>query len=268
MIISDSYPGTFSLLDSAASFSVSGTLELGPESQYNGSADIENTGLIAVSAGGTLLASGNEPTELANSGTIAASSGVIDITTAIANTGMITAALGGSATTMTIGGAVTGAGTLAISGAGTMALGGTVAAGQVVQLGAGTETLALTNAAASAGFSGTLDGFAKGDSVVLSGENISSARFSGASIIATISTGGSIVLATGTQLQGSLSVIENSGNATLTYASGEPSLRDWSAGTAMGNESHAALAPHEFGGVLPRWEGSALDMILSHRPWH
>ena len=158
--------------------------------------------------------------------------------------------------------------TIAITGAGTLALGSTVAAGQIVQFGAGTETLDLTKVAASKGFSGTLDGFAKGDAVVLSGENITSASFSGASIIATISTGGTIALATGAPLTGSISVSENSGNATLTYASGAPSLQDWSAGGVTENESHAAMAPYEVNGALPRWDAPALDMILLHHPWH
>ena len=252
------------LIASMGTIDVAGTRQLGTDS-YIG---LDNSGTIALSSGGSLFVSSYSYSEIVNEGTITSNAGAIDITTGMTNSGLISDAFGGAATTLAIGGAITGAGTIALANAGTLALGGTVAAGQVVQFGAGAETLDLTQATASMGFSGTLDGFSKGDAIVLSGENVSSARFSGTSIVAALSSGGSIVLVTGGKLRGSISVAENSGNATLTYASSQPSLQDWSAGTATQIGAHAALAPHEAGGVPPRWEGFGLDLMLMHRPWH
>ncbi len=251
---SDNY-GVTTPITSMGTFDIAGSLQIGAGYYY---AVLDNTGTIAVSSGGTLSVgpNGNGLTTLANGGTIASTSGVIDIAAPVMNSGLISDSFGGAARTATIDGAVTGAGTIALAGAGTLALGGTVAAGQIVQFGTTTETLDLTQAQASAGFSGTLDGFTKGDLIILGGETVSSARFSGHSIIATLSTGGSIVLATGTALRGALSVSENSGNATLTYTSSQPSLRDWSAAEVTRNDVQTPWAQHE---IAPA--------CLVTRPW-
>jgi hypothetical protein len=256
----DEYSGA--LLTSMGTFAVAGTLQLGYGQEYT---DVNTTGAIDISATGTLLVQANADTIFTNGGTIAAASGLIDIAASITNTGLISDAFGGSAILATIGGAITGAGTIAITNAGTLALGGTVASGQIIQFGSGVEMLTLGK---PPGFLGTLDGFAKGDSVILSGETVSSARFTGTSIVATLSAGGRIVLATGSHLSGALIVDDVSGNATLTYASGAPSLQDWSAFGSTPSESLAAPATRDFAGALPRWDAQALGMILSHRPWH
>jgi len=117
----------------------SGTINFGE--RFSGFADVTiDTGAAWGFAGGETLAASLAVT---NDGTILA----------LGSTGL------------TIGGAVTGLGTID-SGDGRLALEGSVAAGQIVLMGGADETLSLGDAG---GFGGTIEGFAGGDALVLTG---------------------------------------------------------------------------------------------------
>ena len=231
------------ILTNQGTMAVAGTLALGGSYAI---ANLDNTGIIDISSGGTMLASSNPDTILTNGGVIAATDGTLDLT-AVTNTGLISATFKTAPGTATIAGSLTGAGTVALTGTGTLALGGTVAAGQLISLGSGTETMLFTNTTADTGFGGTIGGFAKGDSITFTGETLTAASFVGQSIVATLSTGGTIALATTSALSGGLSVTNAKGNASITYTNAEASGHGWSGG---------ALAAHP----LPaHWEPSVFD---------
>jgi len=190
------------------------SLAAGPTSSLGNSAGISD-GTFVVTTGATFDTSGN----------------YLDITVNLVNDGTY-AYSGGSGNEQTITGAVSGSGEIALDSAQiALAIGGAVASGQTIAFLSTDQTLSLQTATAQSSFDGTLSGFAAGDSIAIvrqsASVSLTGGSFVGDSIVATLSTGATIALATSSALSGSFTIDDNSqtGTDTLTYAG--PAARDW-----------------------------------------
>ena len=140
-----------------------------------------------------------------------------------------------------------------------------VGSGQTINfIGSAAANITLGNAKASSNFAGTLGGFAVGDSVTLGGETVSSAAFKGDSIVATLSTGKTISIATSSALKGHLTI---GGQSNEIIYENTPGMQDWPAHAAIGNAPDGMRVEswHEAGGALPQGDAWGGDILV---PWH
>jgi hypothetical protein len=167
---------------------------------------------------------------------------------------------------------VAGSGTIVLGSEGTSSvelnLTSSVGSGQTIQfIVAGSEV--FLNAAAEQSFNGSFAGFAVGDQIALSGD-VQSAAFKGDSIVATLTNGTTLALATTSALTGSLSVLFEAGpnESLLTYQPAGATLNDFAPPVsaerpieATGKAQPVAFAwfdPHAHDlGWNPVWHGQA-----------
>ena len=145
-------------LDMAGGLEVTGT---GSLAMQGGMAFTPDSAGLTVDAGGTVSGNGTIALAVANSGTITASGGALDIT-----------------------GAVSGGGALAITGSSSLELGG--ATSETVAFGAAGETLKLDQ---PGGFTGAITGLVAGDTIDLGGEIVTNAVINGTTLMVTTATG-------------------------------------------------------------------------------
>ncbi len=239
--------GTFTVWGGAVTSS--GTIAIGTKVDFTiGSADFTNTGLIEIGRSGAVLnldtagyfesADGGR-SSFTNAGTIALARGsLVELTgngtfpmvpisneagavisgygavdVGIVNDGLVQASGG----TLAVADAVSGTGTLQVDGGATLQLAG-VGAGGIADFSGTGGVLGLSPMS----FLGAIGGFASGDTIDLANTAASSARFSGDSILLTLTAGGTLTLDTTSALSGSLTVITGtSGNSLITYASSD-----------------------------------------------
>jgi hypothetical protein len=191
-------------------------VELDTYNFYNASAfgqtSFYNAGTVSM-AGGTLgeITAGGSFAEVPMLNAAGASiAGFGTVAVAVTNDGLVQASGGTLALTQ----AADGSGTLQVDSGASL---------QLASVGSG-ETAAFSGAGGALGlapmaFLGTIAGFASGDSIDLAGTVASSARFSGDSILVTLTAGGSLTLDTSTALTGALSVTAGAhGDSLITYA--------------------------------------------------
>lgn len=161
------------------------------------------------------------------------------IAAGLVNNGTVTVT--GSAAAAAITGAISGSGTIALAGAGdTVTFANPAGSGQTIAFLGHNDVLAFASPQAAA-TGATLAGFAVGDQVRIQGGTVTSAGFTGDSIVATLSTGATISLATSSALTGSLAIGNSDGTATLTYVANTGAE---SHGWSLPGESSASLTPH------------------------
>jgi hypothetical protein len=140
-----------------------------------------------------------------------------DFTASLVNDGAIYTYNGSFGFGDTFAGGVSGNGTIMLSTVTTQSyfshIAGAIGSGQTVMFTGSDTGLRFDNAAAVSAFAGTLAGFSVGDTLLLP-EDVTAARFVGDSIVATLTAGGTVSLATATALSGSLSV----NGDVITYA--------------------------------------------------
>ena len=218
-----------------------------------GHAGIDNLGGTIVAAGGTLAIDLGAGNLLHNSGTLAATTGMLSVAGALDNQGVVFANGGG----VVLGGAVTGSGTMKLAAASQITVLGSVdVAESVIFLSPG----ALLTVGTPAQMGGLISGLAVGDTIDLQGLLADSAVFSGDSL--TLLNGGTTVGSLrfiGSYPSNGINVTpDDLGGSDLTvacFASGTRLL------TAAGEVAVEALAPGDLvvthsGRLRPaRWIG-------------
>ena len=135
-----------------------------------GSLSLQGSSGLVVTSKGTYDLTGNGYIYAATAGDTIANQGVIEktagtgkslVTAAVANTGTVEAASG----TLDLTGTISGTGTLDIEGSAALELGGIIGAAQTADFGNGNGTLRVDN---SAGFHAAVSGFGAGDAITLS----------------------------------------------------------------------------------------------------
>jgi hypothetical protein len=244
-ITADLAGGTFTVW--GGQVTSSGTIVVGSKVDFTiGSADFTNTGLIEVGRSGATLtldtagyfeSADVAPSSFTNAGTILLTHGalaeltgngifpMVPITNAsgavisgygtvdvgIVNEGLVQASGG----TLALTDAVSGAGTLQVDAGATLQLAG-VGVGGIANFSGAGGVLGLSPMS----FLGAIGGFAAGDTIDLASTAASSARFSGDTILVTLTAGGTLTLDTTSALSGSLTVTAGtSGDSVIAYAS-------------------------------------------------
>jgi hypothetical protein len=161
---------------------------------------VTGTGGFTVASGATLILDGATPATLNNSGTVYDTSGLLNIQS------------------------LSGTGSLVVQNGGTLEFAG--ATGQDVGFSGSNATLRFDN---FAGYSGTLVGFAQGDTLVLAGTSATTAFVSGSSLVVmnNSSTVDTIQVAGSYAPGASFSVVNSGGNAVVSNTSGAPLQQDF-----------------------------------------
>jgi hypothetical protein len=159
------------------------------------------------------------------------------ISAGVMNNGSLLVAPGSSAT---VAGSVSGDGTIHVSNNASLGIEGRIGTGETLDLSGGTHNnFGLLTTLAERGFAGTIAGFAPSDQIELAG-TVTSAGFSGSSIVATLSNGITLALHTASALTGSISVLPDYKFSILVYAStASAGAGDWGSG---GSDAQPGLA--------------------------
>ena len=265
----------------------SGTLQLLDARGYQTSNTISDQGIlslaggtlattgVSITAGGTLAGFGVVAGGVANQGAIIASGGslALDITTNVSGTGNLTVTpgstlvLSGGAPSQVANngllydaggllniGSLSGAGRLVVQANATLELG---AAAQAISFSGSNATLKLDNFAA---YTGTLTGFAQGDTLELVGATATGALVSGGSLVVmnNASTIDTIALAGSYAPGAKFSVSSAGGNAFIVNTSGAPLRQDF-AFTVLPVNDTAGLSATEEAEIVNDLSAAAQD---------
>lgn len=223
-------------------FQISETLDLGNSTitmGKNGVPDFSVTGMYADNAYTGIVQNG---TLVVPSGTVM---GIQDgaITASLVNDGIINIGPGSAQFD-----AISGSGTINLDASNTIdgtTFNGSVGVGQLINFDVQGQTMSFLNGSGNQ-FAGTIGGFTVGDTIALYGDTVTSAAFSGHSIVATLISGATIELQTASALSGSLSVF---GGAEIVYESEQAPAR----------QSMAGHVPHDIGSLSTAADSSVLQ---------
>jgi fibronectin-binding autotransporter adhesin len=249
-------PSLSAISDPGSALVVGGPLDLGGGTYTPGADNLAmfslsngqvNDGTLVITAGETLSGVGNNAigATLVDSGSLAFS---------------------GANATDTVSTNISGGGAVSISGAGgTLLLGGTVSAGSTIAFLGPNEVVGFTNQAAETSFGGTISGFAVQDKLEFAFADLKGASFVGSSIVATLTNGHTFAFATDTALHGVLTVAYQGHVGTITFASANASVNDWSAADTGAAHAGGFTAPaQELGHFNPFMVESGVDLLPLH----